>query len=155
MPALLDGEIAVATDSKELVFGASGNIQTLNIEPWQSGRNYSVGTQKVYKNNLYLCVVNHTSGTSFAINYVTNGYWIQLGFPIGGFCLHENNLTLNGFLRANGSAISRTTYDVLFAIKGIAAPYGAGDGATTFNLPNISTSINIGGNNKLYYYVKI
>lgn len=39
-----------------------------------------------------------------------------------------------GWLKANGAAISRTTYAALFAKLG--TRFGAGDGATTFNLPD-------------------
>jgi microcystin-dependent protein len=40
-----------------------------------------------------------------------------------------------GWLKCDGSAVSRTTYAQLFARVGTA--YGAGDGSTTFNLPNL------------------
>lgn len=40
----------------------------------------------------------------------------------------------DGFLLCDGSAVSRTTYAALFAVIGTA--YGAGDGSTTFNVPN-------------------
>ena len=40
----------------------------------------------------------------------------------------------SGWLECDGSAISRTTYPVLFSAIG--TNYGAGDGSTTFNLPN-------------------
>lgn len=39
-----------------------------------------------------------------------------------------------GYLRANGAAVSRTTYAALFAALG--TYYGGGDGSTTFNLPD-------------------
>lgn len=39
-----------------------------------------------------------------------------------------------GFLLCQGQAVSRTTYAVLFAAIG--TTYGAGDGVTTFNLPD-------------------
>jgi len=39
-----------------------------------------------------------------------------------------------GWLKANGAAISRNTYSALFATIG--TTYGAGDGSTTFNLPD-------------------
>lgn len=39
-----------------------------------------------------------------------------------------------GFLRANGTAVSRSSYPALFARIG--TTYGAGDGSTTFNLPD-------------------
>lgn len=40
-----------------------------------------------------------------------------------------------GWLACNGSAISRTTYSRLFNLIG--TTYGAGDGSTTFNLPDL------------------
>ena len=41
-----------------------------------------------------------------------------------------------GFLECNGAAVSRTTYSDLFAVIG--TDYGAGDGSTTFNLPDLA-----------------
>lgn len=41
----------------------------------------------------------------------------------------------SGWLKANGAAISRTAYAALFAAIG--TTYGAGDGSTTFNLPDL------------------
>lgn len=40
----------------------------------------------------------------------------------------------SGWLYANGQAISRTTYANLFSLLGTA--YGAGNGTTTFNVPD-------------------
>ena len=40
-----------------------------------------------------------------------------------------------GWLKANGAAISRATYSSLFAAIGVT--FGAGDGSTTFNLPDL------------------
>lgn len=40
-----------------------------------------------------------------------------------------------GWLKANGAAVSRTTYAALFSAIGTA--FGAGDGSTTFNLPDL------------------
>lgn len=41
----------------------------------------------------------------------------------------------SGFLQCDGSAVSRTTYAILFAVVG--TTYGAGNGTTTFNLPDL------------------
>ena len=41
----------------------------------------------------------------------------------------------NGYLLCDGAAVSRTTYADLFAI--ISTTYGVGDGASTFNVPNL------------------
>lgn len=40
-----------------------------------------------------------------------------------------------GYLKANGAAVPRTTYAELFAAIG--TTFGAGDGSTTFNLPDL------------------
>ena len=40
-----------------------------------------------------------------------------------------------GYLKANGAAVSRTTYALLFAAIG--TTFGIGDGSTTFNVPDI------------------
>lgn len=53
-----------------------------------------------------------------------------------------------GWLICDGSAISRTTYKALFDVIG--ETYGAGDGTTTFNIPNgeipVGTNIKAIGN---------
>lgn len=49
-----------------------------------------------------------------------------------------------GWLFANGAAVSRTTYAALFAVIGTF--HGAGDGATTFNLPNLQGKFRVGWN---------
>jgi len=48
----------------------------------------------------------------------------------------------DGWLLANGQAVSRTTYAALFSAIG--TRYGAGDGSTTFNVPDIQGRSPIG-----------
>ena len=48
----------------------------------------------------------------------------------------------SGFLECNGAAVSRSTYSALFAIVG--TTYGAGDGSSTFNLPNLADNVPVG-----------
>lgn len=50
-----------------------------------------------------------------------------------------------GWLVCDGSAVSRTDYDELFEVIG--TTYGAGDGSTTFNLPNLIDRFSEGGKN--------
>jgi microcystin-dependent protein len=56
--------------------------------------------------------------------------------PIGGIMIWPAAAipTAPGFVRCDGTALSRTTYAALFAILG--TTYGAGDGSTTFNVPD-------------------
>lgn len=50
-----------------------------------------------------------------------------------------------GWLLCNGAAVSRTTYATLFTAIG--TTYGAGDGTTTFNVPNLQGRFPIGAGN--------
>ena len=47
-----------------------------------------------------------------------------------------------GWLLCDGSAVSRSSYSALFAAIG--TTYGAGDGSTTFNLPDLTGRVVIG-----------
>ena len=55
--------------------------------------------------------------------------------PAGVVLPYAGATAPTGFLLCYGQAISRTTYAVLFAAIG--TTYGAGDGSTTFNLPDL------------------
>lgn len=62
--------------------------------------------------------------------------------PIGSIELWSNDVAPNGWLICDGSAISRTTYSDLFDVIG--TTFGAGDGSTTFNLPNLKDRFAVG-----------
>lgn len=55
--------------------------------------------------------------------------------PPGALAAFARNTAPAGWLKANGAAVSRTTYAALFAAAG--TTFGAGDGSTTFNLPDL------------------
>ena len=55
--------------------------------------------------------------------------------PVGSYLLFAGKTLPTGYLLCNGAAVSRTTYAALFAVIG--TTYGAGNGSTTFNLPNL------------------
>jgi len=50
-----------------------------------------------------------------------------------------------GFLECNGQAVSRSTYAALFAIVG--TTYGAGDGSSTFLVPDLGDNVPVGKSN--------
>ena len=54
--------------------------------------------------------------------------------PTGSILSYPGTSIPEGYLLANGQAVSRTLYADLFAVYG--ETYGAGDGSTTFGLPN-------------------
>ena len=55
--------------------------------------------------------------------------------PTGSVHLMATTTVPSGYLKCNGAAISRTTYADLFGIIGTA--HGAGDGSSTFNVPDL------------------
>ena len=78
---------------------------------------------------------------------ITNGGFLQTdssgnlsfqivnGVPSGAvFCVAVASVP-TGYLECNGAAVSRTTYAALFAFIGTS--YGAGNGSSTFNLPDL------------------
>jgi microcystin-dependent protein len=58
--------------------------------------------------------------------------------PTGAVMPFAMNAAPTGWLAADGTAVSRATFSLLFAAIGTL--YGAGDGSTTFNLPDLRAS---------------
>lgn len=67
----------------------------------------------------------------------TNGVYTTLDEFMAGQVVHfaGTGSIPSGYLECNGAAVSRTTYGTLFAAIG--STYGPGDGATTFNVPDL------------------
>ena len=57
------------------------------------------------------------------------------GVPAGSVIYYAKNAAPTGFLKANGAAISRSTYSALFSAIGTV--FGVGDGSSTFNVPDL------------------
>jgi hypothetical protein len=62
--------------------------------------------------------------------------------PTGGLMMWPTSSAPSGYLMCDGTAVSRTTYAALYAIVG--TTFGAGDGTTTFNLPNYTNRMPYG-----------
>ncbi len=58
-----------------------------------------------------------------------------IGVPTGSVITLAMSTVPTGWLECDGAAISRSTYSVLFST--LTTSYGAGDGSTTFNLPDL------------------
>lgn len=70
-----------------------------------------------------------------AINVLIAGVSTAPSLPAGVVAHFARNTAPTGWLKANGAAVSRATYATLFAAIG--TTFGAGDGATTFQLPDL------------------
>ena len=65
--------------------------------------------------------------------------------PAGSVIPYAGTSAPTGFLFCDGSAVSRTTYATLFAVIG--TTYGAGDGSSTFALPDLRGRVVAGKDN--------
>ena len=77
--------------------------------------------------------VNEVNKTTGETSLVAGGT-LYADAPIGAILAFGGTAAPAGWMICNGAAISRTTYAALFAAIGTA--YGAGDGSTTFNIPD-------------------
>ena len=64
------------------------------------------------------------------------------GIPTATIVPWSDSSVPSGFLECDGSAVSRSTYADLFAIIG--TTYGAGDGSTTFAVPDLQDNVAMG-----------
>lgn len=129
---------------------ASGDTLTVNATPTfnvaipvSSG---GTGSTSVTANSVMLgngtsalsgnLVAPSTSGNVLTSNGTT---WTSAApivqTPSGAVMYFAMNTAPTGWLVANGTAVSRTTYAALFAAIG--TTFGSGDGSTTFNLPEL------------------
>ena len=60
---------------------------------------------------------------------------VQISELVGEVAFFARTTPPSGWLKANGAAVSRTTYAALFSAIG--TTFGAGDGSSTFNLPDL------------------
>lgn len=81
-----------------------------------------------------------------------------IAMPIGALLDYAGGTPPPGWLIADGRGVSRTQYSALFAVIGTF--WGAGDGTTTFNLPNLAGRSGVGpgtvtdqlGNSQTYQF---
>jgi microcystin-dependent protein len=82
----------------------------------------AVETAKLAANSVTLAKIEATTRSALAV-------------PPGTVLAVARSTAPDGYLKCNGAAVSRTTYAALFAAIG--TTWGAGDGSTTFNLPDL------------------
>ena len=83
-----------------------------------------------------------TWGALLNENFSTLDQYVSQAMPIGGLLDFAGGTPPSGWLVCDGRAISRVTYSNLFAVLGTA--FGAGDGSTTFLLPDFRGRSGVG-----------
>lgn len=114
-----------------------------------AGGNNAIVTGAVNSTNLALdttALQARNNGAAAAFNLNPLGGAVNVGtvtaatLVVGIITEFGGAAAPTGWLLCDGAAVSRTTYAALFAVIGTG--HGAGDGSTTFNVPNIIGSIN-------------
>ena len=115
---------------------------TTAIKPNLSEGLWKVGGTAVTATAAELNILDGVTATTAELNYVdgvTSPIQAQInaisGVPSGAVMHFAMNTAPSGWLKANGIAVSRTTYADLFTAIG--TTFGVGDGSTTFNLPDM------------------
>lgn len=104
--------------------------------------------QSYYYNPVYTFTVSVlTASSTFDANKQYSVSFVKKGnsatTPVGSVQMYAGGFTTpTGWFFCDGTAVSRTTYASLFDTIGTI--YGAGNGTTTFNLPNLQGRVPIG-----------
>lgn len=112
--------------------GASAITPNLTAGSWK------VGGTAITSTAAEINKLDGVTATTDEINLLAG----QALLPPGSITMHAGASAPSGWLTCNGAAVPRTTYAALFAIVGTA--FGAGDGSSTFNLPDLRDRFPVG-----------
>jgi len=105
--------------------------------PYINANNLNKIEQGIYDNDTHIGDITNleTTQKSDLVTAVNETYAAAAsGVPVGTGFDYFGDTAPENYMFADGTAISRTEYAALFAVIG--ETYGAGDGETTFNLPD-------------------
>ena len=118
--------------------GASGSVIT--IPNGTTGQVYCDGS------NFYSAMTTSAGNYNVSGDLVVSGNITAQGttniIPAGVIQMWPTGTAPSGYLLCDGTAVSRSTYATLFSVVG--TTFGAGDGSTTFNLPNYTNRMPYG-----------
>lgn len=105
---------------------------------WNATTTYVSGNMVTYSNDAWMCMTTNINSAPTLLNsnwvrVLKNSDSSQIGI-VGEVKILAHATIDPGWLLCDGTAVSRTTYAGLFARLGTI--HGAGDGSTTFNIPD-------------------
>jgi microcystin-dependent protein len=131
--AHLNGQVIAFTPHATNGATVTLNVDSLGAKPLRSAPNAELLAGVLIQGTPYLAVYNNSDGAFYLQGFYGNPYNIPVGASIEYWGSTAPN---SSFVFPYGQAISRTVYSYLFNnVFGTA--YGAGDGSTTFNIPDI------------------
>jgi microcystin-dependent protein len=110
------------------------NVDGLGARPLRFGPGPTLELQSgvLIAGTPYVASYNNTDGSW----YLQGGFANPYGIPLGGVLPYTGPFAPNSaFVFPSGQFISRSTYASYFALVG--TTFGAGDGSTTFNVPDL------------------
>lgn len=123
------------------------HVNQEGVAVWDALTLYPIGgcVKSPVDYNVYRAVEEHAGTPPISAGGVVSSRWVRWSFTlpeimdmisqtfVGSVSHFATPTPPPGWLKANGAAVSRTTYARLF--QAIGTRYGAGNGTTTFNLP--------------------
>jgi microcystin-dependent protein len=121
---------------------ATLNVDSLGAKPLRSAPSIELPAGTLVQGTPYLALYNSSDGAFYLHGLFGQPYSVPIGglFPFIGTTAPNSS-----FVFPYGQAISRTTYSFLFAQ--VSTTYGAGDGSTTFNIPDLRGRVPAGLDN--------
>lgn len=107
------------------------NVDSLGAKPLRTAPNVDLLAGVVIQGTPYVTTYNNNDGAFYLRGFYGNPFNVPLA---AGMDYWASTAPNSAFAFPAGQPISRTTYAALFALIG--TTYGAGDGTTTFNLPD-------------------
>ena len=132
---------AIITFNQNNVYGAYFGLDTNNVLSY-GGWSAGAASYPVFHGGNPQLVATTQANTDNSNNIATTAFVKNQGYATlaqaavpGQIAFFAMATPGTGWLAANGAALSRTAYAALFA--SIGTLYGAGDGSTTFNIPDL------------------
>lgn len=132
-PVVTGTTISSTTTNNTLTDIANGLTGSVSAD----GQTVMTGNQSM--GGFKLTSLGNGTSSSDAVNYAQ---LLAIVLPSGSMIDFAGTVAPSGFLTCDGSAVSRVTYAALFTAIG--TTWGAGDGSTTFNVPDTRRRTTIG-----------
>lgn len=129
--AHLDGQVIAFTPHATCGATVTLNVDGLGAKALRSAPSVELPAGVIIQGTPYLATYNNSDGVFYLHGFFGNPYGIPIGASVDFWGSTSPN---SSFVLAYGQAVSRTSYPTLFSLFGTA--YGAGDGTTTFNVPD-------------------
>ncbi|MDR3469824.1 MAG: phage tail protein [Xanthobacteraceae bacterium] len=130
--AALNGQAIAFTPHVTCGATVTLNVDGLGAQPLRSSPGVELMAGTIIQGTPYVAVYSAAAGAFYLRSFFGNPYNVPVGAMLPFLSITAPN---SSFVLPYGQAISRTAYATLFSMVGTA--FGGGDGATTFNVPDL------------------